>query len=102
MACPAWVAAEAATIEDVGHLAPIYAPGVEIAPDLKLAVLVSSRKSMRYISTNLAALHEFAIARNLTRLTQADWSDRAFHTGEPPAIRRDMPVPLMKSRRSAA
>lgn len=98
----AWVAAEPATIEDVGHLAPIYAPGIEISADLKAAVLASSRKSMRYISTNLATIHEFAVVRNLTKLSLTDWSDRAFHTGEPPAIRRDHPVPLLKGRRSAA
>ncbi len=98
----AWVEAEAATIEDVGHLSPIYASGIEITTDLKAAVLASSRKSMRYISTNLAAIHEYAMVRDLDRVSLADWNGRAFHTGEPPAIRRDSSAHLAKGRRSAA
>lgn len=95
----AWVEAEPATIEDVGHLAKIYAQKVEIAADLREAVQASSRGSMRYISTNLAAIAEFAAVRGMTRIGKADWTG-AFHTGEPPALRRN--VDVMPARRGRA
>lgn len=88
----AWVEAEPAMIEDVGHLAKIYAPRVEITPDLREAVQAASRGSMRYISTNLAAIAEFAAVRGLSRVSKADWGAGAFHTGEPPTLRRNLDV----------
>lgn len=93
----AWVEAEPATLDDVGHLARVYAPDVEIAPELREAVLTSSKASMRYISTNLAALAEFAAVRGLRRMTLADWGGGAFHTGEPPTLRRGA-VPAVTRR----
>lgn len=97
----AWVEAEPATIEDVGHLAKVYAPGVEIVPELREAVLTASKASMRYISTNLAGIAEFAAVRGLSRVTKADWGGGAFHTGEPPTLRRGA-VPVVARRGRAA
>lgn len=94
-----WVGAEPATAEDVDHLARIYARGIEIAPDLKAALLAASRGSIRNVSTNLAGLTEFAQVRGLVRITMADWGRTAFHTGVPPAP-RDLPIARM--RRGAA
>jgi DNA transposition AAA+ family ATPase len=97
----AWVEAEPATLEDVGHLAKIYAPRVEITPDLREAVLTASKASMRYISTNLAAIAEFAAVRALSRVTRADWAASAFHTGEPPTLRRGALVAASRRGRAA-
>lgn len=80
----AWVEAEPATIDDVRHLARIYAQRVEIAPDLREAVLTASKASMRYISTNLAAIADFAAIKGLVKVTKTDWANNPFHTGEPP------------------
>lgn len=96
----AWVEAEAATIEDVVHLAKVYAPGVEIVPELRQKLLESSQASMRYISTNLAAIAEFAAVRDLKRITSADWTG-AFHTGEPPTLRRGAVPALARKGRAA-
>jgi DNA transposition AAA+ family ATPase len=90
-----WVGAEAATIEDVGHLAPIYCPGVAIAPDLRQAILAASRGSIRNVSTNLANVSEFAAVRGLQKLDLAAWGGAAFHTGE-------APVPRIAPRQMAA
>ncbi|QYK42835.1 MAG: ATP-binding protein [Paracoccaceae bacterium] len=87
----AWVAAEPATIEDVGHLVPIYARGVEVHADLRAAILAASRGSLRYVSTNLAAVREFAAVRGLAAVDRAAWGDQPMHTGEPPAVRRATP-----------
>ena len=56
----AWVAAEAATLDDVGFLAPIYAPRLIIEDDLKVALLRASAGSIRHVSTNLARLSTHA------------------------------------------
>ncbi|MDT8856459.1 AAA family ATPase [Paracoccaceae bacterium Fryx2] len=82
------VGAEPASLEDVGHLVPIYAPGLEIDADLRAALLTASRQSIRRVATNLANLCEFARARGLARVTRADWGKGAFTTGEAPPPRR--------------
>lgn len=98
----AWVEAEPATIKDVEHLAKVYAQGVEIVPELREAVLTASKASMRYISTNLAAIAEFAAVRGLSRVTKADWGALAFHTGEPPTLRRGAVVATPRRGRAVA
>lgn len=84
-----WVAAERASLSDVSHLAPIYAPGIEIAEDLRERLLIASRHSIRRVSINLATIFEFARVRGLSRVSAADWGKGSFFTGEPPAPRRD-------------
>ncbi len=84
-----WVAAEPASLADVGHLAPIYAPGVEIAEDLRAAVLDASRRSIRRVSINLAMIYEHARVHGRTRVSRAEWGKTSFFTGEAPAPRRE-------------
>lgn len=78
-----WVEAEPATLQDVGHLAAVYAQGVEIAPDLQQAILTASGASQGYIANNLSNIRNFAVIRGLHRVTRADWTGD-FHTGNPP------------------
>lgn len=82
-----WVAAEPVTIEDIGFLAPIYAPNIMIDAELRAAVLEASRGSIRNASTNLAFLSEFAAGKGLAKLTRADWGAKPFHTGDAPNAR---------------
>lgn len=82
-----WVAAEPATLEDIGFLAPIYAPQVTIDKDLQAAVHDASRGSIRNASTNLAYISEFAVSKGLKKLSRADWGNKPFHTGEAPTAR---------------
>lgn len=84
-----WVPAEPASIEDVGDLARIYASGIEIASDLREAVLLASGGSIRHVSNNLAALAEHAAVRGVKRLTKADWSG-TFQSVEAPTPRRGL------------
>lgn len=83
-----WVAAEPASLEDVGHLAPIYAPGLDIADDLRRRIVTESRQSIRRVSINLALIAEQAQVRGLKRIDTADWGTRAFFSGEAPAPRK--------------
>ena len=83
-----WVAAEPASITDVVHLAPIYAPGIEVAEDLRADLLAASRRSIRRVAINLAQINEFALVRGLARVSSQDWKG-SFFTGEAPAARRE-------------
>ena len=99
----AWVEAEPAVLDDVQHLARLYVPGVEIDAALKAAVLAASKASLRYITTNLAAIRGLAAERGLRRVTLEDWGSRAFHSVDPPAIRRgSVPVAMPPARRRGA
>lgn len=90
----AWVPAEPAVLDDVTHLARLYVPGIEISQDLKAAILTASKSSLRYITTNLAAVRGLAAERGLTRVGMEDWGPtRAFHSVDPPPIRRGAPPP---------
>lgn len=100
-----WVAAEAATLVDVGYLAPIYAPKLTIRDDLKQALLKASNGSIRHVSTNLARLATHADIKGLTQIGIGDWDARSFHTGQPPDVRREVGSPgpnPARSRRTAA
>ena len=100
-----WVAAEEATLQDVDLLAPIYAPHLTLAPDLKEALLAASRGSIRNVSTNLANVAGVAGMKDVQRLTLADWGKKPFHSGEAPMPRRGLSQAapsLLPRRRGAA
>lgn len=96
-----WVAVQPAELSDVGQLATIYAPNVEIDPELRQHLLNVSRKSHRYISNNLAKIAEFAIARGLKSVTKADCAQIHFHSGEPPSPRREEVIEIARQRMAA-
>ena len=100
-----WVAAEEATMQDVDLLAPIYAPHLALAPDLKEALLTASRGSIRNVSTNLANVAGVAAMKGVQRLGLADWGKKAFHSGEAPMPRRGLAQsaePTLPRRRAVA
>ncbi len=83
----AWVGMEEATIEDVDHLARIYARDLALGPDLKRALLAASRGSLRNVSTNLSQVKEFAEVRGLRTIGMTEWGQADFHSGEAPQPR---------------
>lgn len=82
-----WVGAEAATLADVDHLAKIYAHHVTLSADMKEAVLVASRGSIRNVATNLAHVREHAVLQGWQTISLDQWGQRPMHTGEAPAPR---------------
>lgn len=84
----AWIGTEEATLDDLKHLAKIYAKGVSIDPDLLSKVHEASRGSVRYASTNLALIAEFARSRGIADISIADWGAQALHSGMAPAPRK--------------
>lgn len=83
-----WEAAQPLTLDDIGHLAPIYARGITLDPDLKSALLAASRGSIRNACNSLSSMAEFAAIKGLKHLTRASWGAGAFHTGEAPEARK--------------
>lgn len=83
-----WVAAEPADLSDLNHLAPIYAPGIAIAPDLKQALLRVSHGSTRRVCVNLAHVYERAQVLGQGQMKAADFDPRHFYTGTAPQARR--------------
>ncbi|MDJ0826977.1 MAG: ATP-binding protein [Rhodobacter sp.] len=84
----AWTAAEPGDLEDLNHLAGIYAAGVEIGEDLKTALLRASSGSIRRICTNLDEVSTFAKTRGQDAVSLSDWQGREFFSGVAPSPRR--------------
>lgn len=99
-----WVAAEEATMQDVDLLAPIYAPNLTLAFDLKQALLTASRGSIRNVSTNLANVAGVAAMKGVRGLGLSDWGQKPFHSGDAPMPRRGLaqPASLPQARRRGA
>lgn len=83
-----WVAAEPGTLEDLNHLAPIYAKGLSLSGELRAAILTASHHSIRRICTNLALVLEYALINGITELDVGDCAQVTFMTGQPPKPRR--------------
>lgn len=83
-----WVAAEPATLADVGHLAPIYCRGVGLDVDLQQRLLDESRASMRRIAINLGRVREYGMRMGRKQVSLADFAGERFFSGTAPAPRR--------------
>lgn len=83
-----WVGAQPGDIADVGHLARIYCPGIELDGELQALLLKESNASIRRICVNLDRVREFALTKGVKAVTRKDWGKAGFFTGHAPAPRR--------------
>ncbi len=83
-----WVPAQPADIREVGLLAQLKCPGLEIAPDVQQLVLERSHARARRIVVNLHQISEFALKEGKRVITMADAQKITFFSGEAPAARR--------------
>lgn len=83
-----WVQAEEGDMTDLGHLAKLYAPGIELDQDMRKKLLSASNGSIRRICVNLDRVREFATVKGLKRVTVNDWGREPFFTGVAPEIRQ--------------
>lgn len=83
-----WVAAQPADAADLKALMPIYAPGVEIAPELQDRLMAAAHGSIRRICVNLELLREISRLQGLAAIGPDEWGKREFWTGEAPGPRR--------------
>lgn len=84
----AWEPALACNKADAQQLALIYARGIEVDSDLLSAIVEASGGSIRRVAVNLERVRELCRTRGSKQADLALWGDRAFHTGQPPAVRR--------------
>lgn len=82
-----WVSAQPCSLADTAALARIYAPGVEIAPDLAGKLTKSAKGSVRRVAVNLDRIRTEAGSMGWKRVDLALWGERGLYTGEPPARR---------------
>jgi hypothetical protein len=83
-----WQEALEADLQDVRHLAPIYARGVTIEEDLAEHLLQVSARTVRRICVNLDLVAEFARRENLASVDLGLWGKRDLYTGAAPMARR--------------
>lgn len=82
-----WVPAEPGDMSDVGYLAKLYAPGVEIDQDMRKKILDASAGSIRRICVNLDRIREFAVVKGLKKVGVNDWGREPLFTGGAPEVR---------------
>jgi DNA transposition AAA+ family ATPase len=83
-----WVPAQPGTRSDLEMLLDRYAPGVEIAEDLKGAVMEAAGPSIRRMCVNLSMVAERAKAMGVERMDKAAMGKTGFFTGQAPEPRR--------------
>lgn len=83
-----WVAAQPADLREVGLLARIKCPELQIAPEVQQLVLERSHARARRIVVNLRQIAEYALATGKTTITSADAGKITFFSGEAPEPRR--------------
>ena len=87
------IPAAQAALEDVDMLAPRYARGIGIDPELKEFLLLESRFSIRRVCSNLAKVLECSNWCGVTTVTRENWeayseaTEVEFSTGKPPRPR---------------
>lgn len=82
-----WVPAQPADAADVGALAGLYVPEVEVRSDLCEALARKSEGRVRRIVVNLERVREVAALEGLESVGLKEWGDRPLWTGQPPARR---------------
>lgn len=83
-----WVEAKPGDISDARQLAPLYAPGLQIDPDLLKKLVAISGGSIRRICVNLDLLREHALLNGVEDISIDTWDLKKFYTGEAPTIHR--------------
>jgi DNA transposition AAA+ family ATPase len=82
-----WVAAQPADLHEVGLLAQMKCPGIEIDTDVQDLVLEKAAGRARRIVVILGQIREQATSRGLHRFSMADAHRMTFYTGDAPAPR---------------
>lgn len=83
-----WVAAQPADQREVGLLARLKCPGLELAPEVQQLVLERSAARARRIVVNLRQIAEYALTTGKTVIDAADAAKITFFSGEAPTPRR--------------
>lgn len=79
-----WLPAQPVSLKDAAALAPIYCPGVKIAPDLLDYLVRQSGGSVRRVCVNLSDVADKAGIEGWSSVDMATWGNRPIYTGEAP------------------
>ncbi|USE78096.1 ATP-binding protein [Cupriavidus gilardii] len=82
-----WAPAQRVSVDDAVQLAAIYAPGVEIEPDVLHRLVELSNGSVRRVSVNLTQIHEHCMTFGIDACTTAELEKVAIYTGRSPERR---------------
>lgn len=82
-----WQQAQPADIEDVRHLARLYAPGLDLADDLMQRILLLARGAIRRMVVNIENVRQEAVLQGWKQVDMQLWGQRELYTGDAP-IRR--------------
>lgn len=82
-----WTAAQLAGTDDVGTLAGLYYPHLDIEPALLEALAKASAGRIRRVAVNLEMLANTAAVEGWPAATLDRWGDRAWYTGQAPGRR---------------
>lgn len=85
-----WVQAQPADLREVGLLAQLKCPGLEIAPEVQQLVLDRSHARARRIVVNLRQIAEYATLHGKTAITAADARAITLFEGEAPKPRTNL------------
>lgn len=85
-----WVQAQPADLREVGLLAQMKCPGIEITPEVQQIVLEKSQARARRIVVNLRNVLEYALSNGKTVIGETDAKKITFFSGEAPAPRRNV------------
>ncbi len=85
-----WVGAEPVSQRDVGHLANLYCPGIEIAPEVIERMMRTANGSTGRVANTLEKIREHCAVRKLRRAQMSDMPDAIFPVASAPRARTNL------------
>jgi DNA transposition AAA+ family ATPase len=83
-----WEQSQPCDLGDADILCTIYAPGIEVAPDLLQKIVDQANGNTRRIAVNIDRARELAELEGWKKIDLAKWGKQPFFTGASPATRR--------------
>jgi DNA transposition AAA+ family ATPase len=83
-----WSQSQPCDEKDAGVLATIYAPNLQLAPDLLALIVGAAHGNTRRVAVNIDRVRATADLEGWKKVDVATWGKRALFTGSSPAARR--------------
>jgi len=82
-----WAPAQPADAADTGQLARLFAPEIDLAPDLAELIAKRADGRIRRIAVNIEKIRQEALVNGWESVDAATWGERELFSGKPPAGR---------------
>ncbi len=76
--------AQPVSISDIAQLQNIYTPGIDIEDALIKRIHKAAKGSARRVCVNLDRVRDFAVTDGKQAISNSDWGDKSFFTGDVP------------------